>query len=85
MSRTITTATLLLLFGIASAIAQGSCAARAMSENGKPLTEPARTSFMKKCCEDSAVDKDGKPLEGDAKASYLERCEGSFSAPAGRG
>jgi hypothetical protein len=85
MSRTITAATLFLLFGIGSSIAQGSCATRAMSEDGKPLAGPARTSFMKKCCEDSARDRDGKPLEGDAKASYLERCQGSFSQPDGRG
>jgi hypothetical protein len=85
MSRTITAATLFLLFGIVSAIAQDSCAARAMSKDGKPLTEPARTSFMKKCCEDTALNREGKPLEGDAKASYLEKCQGSFSAPADRG
>jgi len=85
MSRTITALTLFLLFGIGSAIAQGSCATRAMSEDGKPLAGPARTNFMKKCCEDSALDKDGKPLQGDAKATYLERCQGSFSEPAERG
>jgi len=85
MSWTMTPATLFLLFGIVSASAQHSCAARAMSEEGKPLTEPARTSFMKKCCEDSALDRDGKPLKGDAKASYLEKCQGSFSAPTDRG
>ena len=78
MSRTITAATLFLLFGIGSSIAQGSCATRAMSEDGRPLAGPAR-------CEDSARDRDGKPLEGDAKASYLERCQGSFSQPDGRG
>ena len=85
MSRTITALTLFLLFGIGSAIAQGSCATRAMSEDGKPLAGPARTNFMKKCCEDSALDKNGKPLQGDAKATYLERCQGSFSEPAERG
>jgi len=86
MSRTIITAILFLLFGIGSVIAQGSCAARAKSEDGKPLAGSARTSFMKKCCEDSALDKDGKPLQGDAKTSYLKRCQGSFSEPEdGRG
>jgi len=85
MSWTMTAATLFLLLGIVSAGAQYSCAARAMSEDGKPLTEPARTRFMKKCCEDSALDRDGKPLKGDAKASYLQKCQSSFSAPADRG
>ena len=85
MSRTIATATLFLLFGIGSVVAQGSCAARAISEDGKPLAGAARTSFMKKCCEASALDKDGKPLEGDAKASFLEKCQSSFSAPEERG
>src|SRR5436190_4198141 len=58
MSRTIPAATVFLLVGIAGATAQNSCAARAMSEDGKPLAGPARTSFMKKCCEDSARDRD---------------------------
>lgn len=81
----ITAAILLLLFGIGSAIAQGSCAPRAMGEDGKPLAEPARTSFMKKCCDETAVDKDGKPLQGEAKTTYVEMCRGSFSAPDDRG
>jgi hypothetical protein len=56
-----------------------------MSEDGKPLAGPARTSFMKKCCDETAVDKEGKPLEGEAKTTYLEMCRGSFSAPDDRG
>jgi hypothetical protein len=83
--RALATAILVSLFGIGSAVAQGSCATRARDEDGKPLAGAARTSFMKKCCEASALDKDGKPLEGDAKASYLEKCQSAFSAPAERG
>src|SRR5438067_8936427 len=85
VSRKNMTATLFLLFGIGSAVAQNSCAARAMSEDGKPLAGPARTSFMKSCCEHSARDKEGKPLEGQARAMYVEMCRGSLSAPAERG
>ena len=87
MSRSMITGMILyLLFGIGAVIAQGSCAARAKSEDGKPLVGAARTSFMKKCCEDSALDEDGKPLQRDAKAIYLEKCQGSFAEPEdGRG
>jgi hypothetical protein len=85
MFRALATTILVLLLGIGSAVAQGSCATRAISEDGKPLAGAARTSFMKKCCEASALDKAGKPLEGAAKASYLEKCEGAFSAPEDRG
>ena len=85
MSRTIPAATVFLLVGIAGATAQNSCAARAMGEDGKPLAGPARSSFMKTCCEHSARDKEGKPLEGQARAIYVEMCRGSLSAPAERG
>ena len=85
MFRVFATAILVSLLGIGSAVAQGSCAARALGEDGKPLAGAARTGFMKRCCEASALDKDGKPLEGAAKASYLEKCEGAFSAPEERG
>ena len=33
-----------------------------MSKEGKPLAGAAKTSFVKKCCEQSAVSKGGKPL-----------------------
>jgi hypothetical protein len=47
---------------------------RAVSKDGKPLAGAAKTSFMKKCCEDSAKSKDGKPLTGAAKTSYVSKC-----------
>ena len=46
-----------------------------MSKDGKPLTGAAKTSSIKKCCEDAAVSKDGKPLAGAAKASFVKKCE----------
>lgn len=45
-----------------------------MSGDGKPLAGAAKTSFLRKCCEESAKSKDGKPLAGAAKNSYVERC-----------
>ncbi len=85
MIRVLAIAILVSLLGTGSAVAQGSCAARALGEDGKPLAGAARTSFMKKCCEASALDKEGKPLEGAAKTSYLEKCESAFTVPEERG
>ena len=87
MTRMAAIAILVSLFGMGSAMAQGSCATRALSEDGKPLAGPARTSFIKKCCEESALDSNGKHLEGAANTSYLEKCQAddSFSAPSPRG
>ena len=87
MLRIIVMAGLVSALGIGSAFGQSTCAAKAISEDGKPLAGAARTSFIKKCCEDSALDSNGRPLEGDAKASYLAKCEAddSFSAPPSRG
>ena len=45
-----------------------------MSKDGKPLAGAAKTSFVKKCCEESAVSKDGKPLFGAAKTSHVTKC-----------
>jgi hypothetical protein len=65
---------LVSLLGIGSAVAQTTCATKAVSKDGKPLSGAARTSSIKKCCEDSAVSKDGKPLSGAAKDSFVKRC-----------
>ena len=67
-------ALLITCFATGSAYAQ-SCATKAVSKEGKPLSGAAKTSSMKKCCEDSAVSKDGKPLFGAAKASFVKKCE----------
>jgi hypothetical protein len=47
---------------------------KAVSSDGKPLAGAAKTSFMKKCCEDSAKSADGKALAGAAKKSYVDKC-----------
>jgi hypothetical protein len=75
MARIIATAMLISVFGIGSAIAQSSCATKAVSKDGKPLSGAARTSAIKKCCKDSAVSKDGKRLSGAAKASFMKKCQ----------
>jgi hypothetical protein len=86
MARIIATAILVSLFGIGSAIAQDSCATKAVGKDGKPLAGAARTSSIKKCCEDSAIGSNGKPLTGAAKATYVKKCQASasFSAPPAR-
>ena len=71
-------ALLITSFSIGTATAQ-SCANKAVSKEGKPLTGAAKTSFIKKCkedaCESKAVSKDGKPLSGAAKNSFMKKCE----------
>ncbi len=68
-------AMLVSLLGIGSAAAQGSCAAKAISKDGKLLAGAARTSSIKKCCEDTALSADGKKLSGAAKTSYVKKCQ----------
>jgi hypothetical protein len=82
MTRLIATAILVSLFGIGAAVAQGSCATKAVSKDGKPLAGAARTNSIKKCCEGSAVSANGKPLAGAAKASYLKKCQADAAFPA---
>jgi hypothetical protein len=45
-----------------------------MSKDGKPLAGAAKTSFVKRCCEEAAVSKEGKPLSGAAKTSFVAKC-----------
>ncbi len=73
MKRFVLAATL-AMFATAPAFAQ-TC--NAVSADGKPLAGAAKTSFMKKCCEDSAKSADGKPLAGAAKTSYVKKCTGA--------
>lgn len=75
MARIPATLFTILLLGIGSACAQGSCATQAVSKDGKPLSGAARTSAIKKCCEQAAVNAEGKPLSGAAKASSVKKCE----------
>jgi hypothetical protein len=68
----------------------GSCEARAIDKNGKPLAGAAKASFVKKCkadkqpapgaCEQKAVDKNGRKLAGAAKASFVKKCEADAAA-----
>jgi len=75
MLRIVTTALLVSLLGIGSAVAQSSCATKVVSKDGKPLAGAARTSAIKKCCEDSALSADGKKLSGAAKTSFVKKCQ----------
>ncbi len=67
----------LSLFAASPVVAQEgtTCAAKAVSKDGKALAGAAKASSMKKCCEASAVGKDGKKLAGAAKASFMKKCE----------
>jgi cytochrome c oxidase assembly protein Cox11 len=47
---------------------------KAVSADGKPLSGAAKTSHMKKCCEDNAKSADGKALSGAAKTSFVNKC-----------
>ncbi|KQW23207.1 hypothetical protein ASC80_07915 [Afipia sp. Root123D2] len=65
----------LSLFAAVPAVAQSSC--KAVSADGKPLAGAAKSSFMKKCCEENAKSADGKMLAGAAKTSSVKKCMGS--------
>ena len=68
-------AMLLSAFTLGPAIAQDSCAAKAVGKDGKPLSGAAKTSSIKKCCKAAAVGRDGKKLAGAAKTSFIKKCE----------
>ena len=68
-------AVLLSAFAVGPAMAQESCAAKAVGKDGKALAGASKTAFVKKCCEDSAIGSDGKKLSGAAKASFVKKCE----------
>ena len=70
-------ALLISSFAAGGAFAQ-TCETKAVSQEGKPLSGAAKTSFIKKCktdaCAGKAVSREGKPLSGAAKASFLKKC-----------
>jgi hypothetical protein len=72
-------ALVLATFGLGGAMAQETCASKAVDKNGKALTGAAKNSFIQKCkrdaCAAKAVDKDGKALAGAAKNSFMQKCE----------
>jgi hypothetical protein len=61
------------------AMAQETCASKAVDKNGKPLAGAALNSFLKKCkreaCAPKAVSADGKKLSGAAKNSFMQKCQ----------
>jgi hypothetical protein len=61
------------------AMAQETCASKAVDKNGKPLAGAALNSFLKKCkreaCQPKAVSAEGKKLSGAAKNSFMQKCE----------
>ena len=67
------------VFSLGSAMAQDTCASKAVDKNGKSLAGAAKTSFIQKCkrdaCEAKAVGSDGRKLAGAAKASFMKKCE----------
>jgi hypothetical protein len=71
-------AILISCFAVTAAMAQDTCASKAVDKNGKAFTGAALNSFMKKCntdaCNTKAVDKSGKPLAGAAKTSFVKKC-----------
>ena len=61
---------------------QAACEAKAVSQEGKPLSGAAKSSSIKKCladikasCEAKAVSSEGKKLSGAAKSSFMKKCE----------
>jgi len=62
----------LSLFAAAPALADSAC--KAVGADGKPLAGAAKTSHLKKCCEDNAKSADGKALSGAAKTSFVKKC-----------
>jgi hypothetical protein len=64
---------------VAQAPAPDSCAAKAVSADGKPLSGAAKTASINKCkkdaCTPKAVGSDGKPLKGAALKSFMTKCE----------
>jgi hypothetical protein len=72
-------ALLLSVFAVGSAMAQETCASKAVGRSGKPLVGAARTSFIHKCqrdaCAAKAIGSNGKKLYGAAKSSFMKKCE----------
>jgi hypothetical protein len=64
---------------IGPAMAQETCATKAVDKNGKALAGAALESFLTKCkreaCEPKAVSADGKKLSGAAKDSFMQKCQ----------
>jgi len=72
-------AAIITALAIIPAMAQQTCASKAVGKNGKPLAGAALTSFLKKCkreaCAPKAVSAEGKKLSGAAKNSFMQKCQ----------
>ena len=72
-------AVLLSAFAFGPAMAQETCASKAIGKNGKSLSGAAKMSFVQKCkrdtCEAKAVGSDGRKISGAAKTSFMKKCE----------
>jgi hypothetical protein len=77
-------AAMITVLAIGPAMAQETCASKAVDKNGKPLAGAALNSFLKKCkreaCEPKAVSAEGKklsgpPRSGASKNSFMQKCE----------
>jgi hypothetical protein len=76
--RPILFAAMIMALAIGPALAQETCASKAVGKNGKPLAGAALNSFLKKCkreaCLPKAVSAEGKKLYGAAKNSFMRKC-----------
>ena len=71
-------AAMITALAIGPAMAQATCASKAVNKNGRPLAGAALNSFLKKCkrdaCLPKAVSAEGKTLSGAAKNSSMRKC-----------
>jgi hypothetical protein len=71
-------AAMITALAIGPAMAQATCASKAVNKNGRPLAGAALNSFLKKCkrdaCLPKAVSAQGKKLSGAAKNSFMRKC-----------
>jgi len=69
---------MIMALAIGPALAQETCASKAVGKNGKPLAGAALNSFLKKCkreaCLPKAVSAEGNKLYGAAKNSFKRKC-----------
>jgi hypothetical protein len=72
-------AAIITALAIGPAMAQETCASKAVGKNGKPLAGAALNSFLKKCkreaCAPKAMSAEGKKLSGAARNSFMQKCE----------
>lgn len=71
-------AAIIAALAIGPAMAQATCASKAVGKHGRPLAGAALNSFVKKCkrdaCLPKAVSAQGKRLSGAAKNGFMRKC-----------